>query len=51
MTIYISPEKLRQTLTEITRKQMEKNVFVNVTVKPYRGKKYPAGTLSVKIGS
>lgn len=50
MTIYTDKAKANETLAKITAQQAQKNLFVNVSVKPYNGKKYPAGTVAIKIG-
>lgn len=50
MTIYSSERDLKENLERITRRQQKQNTFVNVSVKDYRGSKYPAGTKVIKIG-
>lgn len=50
MTIYTSQDKVKQILAQIIAQQTRNNLFVNVTVKSYKGKKYPAGTVAIKIG-
>lgn len=50
MTIYTSPEKLKEILAQISAQQTANRTFYNVSVKPYTGSKYPDNTLTVKIG-
>ena len=51
MTIYTNRDQVKQTLAQITAQQTRNNLFVNVSVKPYRGKKHDqAKTVSIKIG-
>jgi len=50
MTIYTDKAKANEALVKITAQQAKNNLFVNVSVKPYNGKKYPAGTVAIKIG-
>lgn len=50
MTIYTSPENIKQTLAQISRQQAANKTFYNVSVKPYTGSKYPDNTVSIKIG-
>lgn len=49
--IYIPKEKTPEALEQITREQSRRGVFVNVEVKPYRGRKYdPEKTTVIQIG-
>lgn len=48
---YIEKSKMNNFLKEITAAQQKANIFSNVSVKPYRGKKYdPRNTVVVVVG-
>ena len=48
---YIEKSKRYNCLKEITATQQKTNIFANVSVKPYRGKKYdPRNTVVVVVG-
>lgn len=48
---YIEKSKIDNFLKEITEAQQKANIFSNVSVKPYRGKKYdPEDTVVVVVG-
>ena len=48
---YIEKSKMDNFLKEITAAQQKTNIFSNVSVKPYRGKKYdPRNTVVVVVG-
>ena len=48
---YIDKSKMDNFLKEITAAQHKANIFSNVSVKPYRGKKYdPRNTVVVVVG-
>ena len=48
---YIEKSKMDNFLKEITAAQQKANIFSNVSVKPYRGKKYdPQNTVVVVVG-
>ena len=48
---YIEKSKMDNFLKEITAAQQKTNIFANVSVKPYRGKKYdPRNTVVVVVG-
>ena len=49
--IYVEKNSVPAALAAITREQAARGVFVNVAVKPYKGKKYdPANTAVIVIG-
>ena len=49
--IYINRSDVPEVLAEINRRQIARREFVNVQVKPYRGKKYdPESTAVIVIG-
>ena len=48
---YIEKSKMDNFLKEITAAQQKANIFSNVCVKPYRGKKYdPQNTVVIVVG-
>ena len=48
---YIEKSKMDNFLKEITEAQQKANIFSNVSVKPYRGKKYdPRNTVVIVVG-
>ena len=50
MRYYVNKKDLNDTLNKITADQIKKKTFYNVSVKEYKGSKYPADTVVVKIG-
>lgn len=49
-TIYCAAEHAQENVSILRREQARKNCFVNIAVKPYHGKKYPAGTVRIVVG-
>ena len=48
---YIKKSDVESFLKEVTAAQQKANIFCNVSVKPYRGKKYdPEDTVVVVVG-
>ena len=48
---YIKKSDVESFLKEVTAAQQKANIFSNVSVKPYRGKKYdPQNTVVVVVG-
>lgn len=48
---YVAKSDVDRIVNQITRQQNKKGIFVNVTVKPYCGKKYdPQNTVVVVVG-
>lgn len=48
--LYVNEKEVNDILTKITKDQIKRNLFVNVSVKEYRGKKYPENTKVIVIG-
>ena len=50
MRYYVDKSEVNKVLEKVTKDQMKRNVFCNVSVKEYKGKNYPADTVVVKVG-
>ena len=50
MRLYVKGSEVNKVLEKVTRDQMKRNVFCNVSVKEYKGKKFQAETVVVKVG-
>lgn len=49
-TIYCHKTDLNNVLASISKAQTRSKRFINVSVKPYKGKKYTQDYLTIKIG-
>lgn len=48
---YVAKSDVDQIVNQLNRHQNKTGIFVNITVKPYRGKKYdPQNTVVVVVG-
>lgn len=48
--LYVNEKDVNRVLDKISKDQTRKNLFVNVSVKDYKGKKLPKDTKVVVIG-
>lgn len=47
--IYVDKRDINTTIEQLRRKQCKANCFVNIAVKPYKGKKYDQKTTAVIV--
>lgn len=47
---YVNKSDLANVIQSITAKQQRQNLFVNIQVMPYAGKKYEKECVTVKVG-
>lgn len=48
---YVAKSEVYQVISQINRQQNKRGIFVDVAVKPYRGKKYdPENTVVIVVG-
>ena len=48
--IYVDKSKVNETIAAINKEQAKRSLYINVTVKPYHGKKYdPQNTVVIII--
>ena len=49
--MYVEKSETRKVIEEISREQAKVNIFINIAIKPYTGKKYnPASTDVIVLG-
>lgn len=47
--IYVNKSKAGEVIAKITQQQSRRNLFVNVAVQPYKGKRYNSATTVVIV--